>query len=141
MTKPSTTSVANSELEIQERNKYSSEPRGEGTTRGLATSSPRSTARWYLAGIVLFWALIYIPGLASPGMMDDADSEHAQIGREMLARHDFVTMHVNGVRYLDKRRFPTGLPRAATRFLACLNSPRVCRFHCLRWPRSLRFST
>jgi 4-amino-4-deoxy-L-arabinose transferase-like glycosyltransferase len=65
-----------------------------------------SNARWYIAGIILFWALIYIPGLASPGMMDDADSEHAQIGREMLAQHDFVTMHVNGVRYLDKAPLP-----------------------------------
>jgi len=65
-----------------------------------------SYTRWYLAGIFLFWALIYIPGLASPGMMDDADSEHAQIGREMLAQHDFVTMHVNGVRYLDKAPLP-----------------------------------
>jgi len=65
-----------------------------------------SNSRRYLAAIFLFWALIYIPGLASPGMMDDADSEHAQIGREMLARHDFVTMHVNGVRYLDKAPLP-----------------------------------
>jgi len=30
-------------------------------------TSVRSNGRWYLAGIVLFWALIYIPGLASPG--------------------------------------------------------------------------
>jgi 4-amino-4-deoxy-L-arabinose transferase-like glycosyltransferase len=87
MTKPSGTSAPDSESHIQEKNNPSS-------------------ARWYLAAIVLFWALIYIPGLASPGMMDDADSEHAQIGREMLAQHDFVTMHVNGVRYLDKAPLP-----------------------------------
>ncbi|HEY6268024.1 MAG TPA: glycosyltransferase family 39 protein [Candidatus Acidoferrum sp.] len=87
MTKPSGTSVSDSEPHIQAQNNT-------------------SKTRWYLAAIVLFWALIYIPGLASPGMMDDADSEHAQIGREMLARHDFVTMHVNGVRYLDKAPLP-----------------------------------
>ena len=57
-------------------------------------------------GIVLFWGLIYIPGLASPGMMDDADSEHAEIAREILQRHDYVTMYVNGVRYLDKAPLP-----------------------------------
>jgi 4-amino-4-deoxy-L-arabinose transferase-like glycosyltransferase len=87
MTKPSGTSASASEPHIQNEN-----------------NTPNT--RWYLAGIILFWALIYIPGLASPGMMDDADSEHAQIGREMLARHDFVTMHVNGVRYLDKAPLP-----------------------------------
>ena len=87
MTKPSGTSASDPEPHIQKKNNS-------------------SKARWYIAGIFLFWALIYIPGLASPGMMDDADSEHAQIGREMLAQHDFVTMHVNGVRYLDKAPLP-----------------------------------
>src|SRR5260370_37559750 len=60
----------------------------------------------FLALIVLFWGLIYIPGLSSPTMMDDADSEHAEIAREMLSRHDFVTMYVNGVRYLEKAPLP-----------------------------------
>ena len=59
-----------------------------------------------MLGIVLCWVLIYVPGLASPGMMDDADSEHADIPREMLQRHDYVTMYVNGVRYLDKAPLP-----------------------------------
>jgi len=39
-------------------------------------------------------------------MMDDADSEHAQIPVEMLQRHDYVTMYVNGVRYLEKAPLP-----------------------------------
>src|SRR5271169_1654055 len=60
----------------------------------------------YVFGIVVFWALIYLPGLAWPPMMDDADSEHAVIAREMLQRHDFVTMYVNHVRYLDKAPLP-----------------------------------
>ena len=54
----------------------------------------------------MFWVLIYIPGLATPPMMDDADSEHAQIAVEMLQRHDYVTMYVNGVRYLEKAPLP-----------------------------------
>jgi 4-amino-4-deoxy-L-arabinose transferase-like glycosyltransferase len=66
----------------------------------------RSKSLPSLIGIVVFWALIYLPGLASPPMMDDADSEHAVIAREMLQRHDFVTMHVNGIRYLDKAPLP-----------------------------------
>ncbi len=60
----------------------------------------------YLAAIFLFWGLIFIPGLSSPPMMDDVDSEHAEIAKEMLARHDYVTMYVNGVRYLEKAPLP-----------------------------------
>jgi 4-amino-4-deoxy-L-arabinose transferase-like glycosyltransferase len=71
-----------------------------------AAPKNRSNTLLYLAGIVFFWALIYIPGLASPPMMDDADSEHAEIAKEMLARHDYVTMYVNGVRYLEKAPLP-----------------------------------
>ncbi|MGC1415412.1 MAG: glycosyltransferase family 39 protein [Candidatus Acidiferrum sp.] len=67
--------------------------------------SPKRTLA-YLLGIVAFWSLIYIPGLASPPMMDDADSEHARIAVEMLQRHDYVTMYVNGVRYLEKAPLP-----------------------------------
>ena len=39
-------------------------------------------------------------------MMDDVDSEHSQIAVEMLQRHDYVTMYVNGVRYLEKAPLP-----------------------------------
>jgi 4-amino-4-deoxy-L-arabinose transferase-like glycosyltransferase len=69
-------------------------------------SSPPKRTLLFLLGIVVFWGLIYIPGLASPPMMDDADSEHAQIPVEMLQRHDYVTMYVNGVRYLEKAPLP-----------------------------------
>jgi 4-amino-4-deoxy-L-arabinose transferase-like glycosyltransferase len=52
--------------------------------------------------IVLFWALIYVPGLFSPPLLDDADSVHAEAAREMLTRHDYVTLHADGIRYFDK---------------------------------------
>ena len=42
-------------------------------------STPPKRTLLFLMSIVAFWGLIYIPGLASPLMMDDADSEHAQI--------------------------------------------------------------
>jgi 4-amino-4-deoxy-L-arabinose transferase-like glycosyltransferase len=68
--------------------------------------APSKRTLLFLLGIVMFWGLIYIPGLASPPMMDDVDSEHAQIPVEMLQRHDYVTMYVNGVRYLEKAPLP-----------------------------------
>ena len=79
------------------------ETRGAPSTQNSVP--PRTTLR-YVLGIVVFWALIYIPGMAWPPMMDDVDSEHAQIAVEMLQRHDYVTMYVNGVRYLEKAPLP-----------------------------------
>jgi len=52
--------------------------------------------------IVAFWVLIYVPGLFSPPLLDDADSVHAEAAREMLTRHDYVTLHADGIRYFDK---------------------------------------
>ncbi|HXZ11126.1 MAG TPA: glycosyltransferase family 39 protein [Candidatus Sulfotelmatobacter sp.] len=52
--------------------------------------------------IFLTWALIYVPSLFHPGLLDDADSVHAEASREMVLRHDWVTLHVDGIRYLEK---------------------------------------
>ncbi len=52
--------------------------------------------------IVLLWAVVYIPGLFTPPLLDDADSVHAEAAREMLVRHDWTTLYIDGVRYLEK---------------------------------------
>jgi 4-amino-4-deoxy-L-arabinose transferase-like glycosyltransferase len=52
--------------------------------------------------VVLLWAVIYIPGLFSPPLLDDADSVHAEAAREMVVRHDWTTLYIDGVRYLEK---------------------------------------
>jgi len=52
--------------------------------------------------IALFWVLIYGPGLFSPPLLDDADWVHAEAAQEMLTRHDYVTLHADGIRYFDK---------------------------------------
>jgi 4-amino-4-deoxy-L-arabinose transferase-like glycosyltransferase len=55
-----------------------------------------------MAIIFSIWFLIYVPGLSRPGLLDDADSVHAEASREMLLSNDWVTLHVNGIRYLEK---------------------------------------
>jgi len=40
--------------------------------------------------------------LFTPTLLDDADSVHAEVAREMLLRHDWVTLYANGIRYLEK---------------------------------------
>src|SRR6516225_9083917 len=48
------------------------------------------------------WLCIYIPGLFQPGLLDDADSVHAEAAREILLNHNWVTLYADGVRYLAK---------------------------------------
>jgi 4-amino-4-deoxy-L-arabinose transferase-like glycosyltransferase len=52
--------------------------------------------------ITLLWLAIYVAGMFTPALLDDADSVHAEAAREMVLRHDWVTLHANGLRYLEK---------------------------------------
>jgi 4-amino-4-deoxy-L-arabinose transferase-like glycosyltransferase len=52
--------------------------------------------------VVATWFLIYVPGLSRPGLLDDADSIHAEAAREMVLNHNWVTLYINGIRYLEK---------------------------------------
>ncbi len=61
-------------------------------------------ADWRIAVLLLvgLWCAIYMPGVSRPALLDDADTVHAEAAREMLQRHDWVTLYVNGERYLEK---------------------------------------
>ncbi len=49
------------------------------------------------------WSAFYCTfALISPPLFDDADSVHAEVAREMVLRHDPVTLYANGIRYLEK---------------------------------------
>jgi 4-amino-4-deoxy-L-arabinose transferase-like glycosyltransferase len=55
--------------------------------------------------LILFalWLFFYASfALILPPLLDDADSVHAEVSREMLLRHDYVTLYANGIRYLEK---------------------------------------
>src|SRR5215469_8423350 len=75
--------------------------------------------------IVGAWLLVYIPGLFHPALLDDADSVHAEAAREILLNHDWVTLYVDGIRYLAKARLCTGSWRSAINFLESLSGRRV----------------
>jgi 4-amino-4-deoxy-L-arabinose transferase-like glycosyltransferase len=55
-----------------------------------------------IIGVLALFAVVYVGSLFSPGLEDDADSTHAEAAREMLVSHDFVTLKINGNRYLEK---------------------------------------
>src|SRR6476646_7832630 len=52
--------------------------------------------------IFLLWIVINVAGMFSPALLDDADTVHAEAAREMVLRHDWVTLYVNGIRYMEK---------------------------------------
>ena len=69
---------------------------------GLSIPARRGSY-WALA--VLF-AAVYLGSVFSPPLLDDADSTHAEAAREMFVSGDYVTLHINGVRYLEKAPLP-----------------------------------
>ncbi|MDP9159917.1 MAG: glycosyltransferase family 39 protein [Acidobacteriota bacterium] len=55
-----------------------------------------------LSFIFLLWIAIYFSSIFTPPLLDDVDTIHAEAAREMVLRHDWVTMYTDGVRYLEK---------------------------------------
>src|ERR1700759_4906541 len=78
------------------------------TTRnddGPATErAPRRIADWRVSVVLIagLWAVIYMIGLSWPALLDDVDTVHAEAAREMIQRHDWVTLYTDGLRYLEK---------------------------------------
>jgi 4-amino-4-deoxy-L-arabinose transferase-like glycosyltransferase len=56
---------------------------------------------WLVLSLLVFSSLLYI-GTAggSPLVDDDIDAAHALVAREMLQRHDYVVLYMDGIRYL-----------------------------------------
>lgn len=72
---------------------------------GRATRRPNpllSDWRIGVLALIALWAVIYMIGISWPPLLDDVDTVHAEAAREMLLRHDWVTLYTNGFRYLEK---------------------------------------
>jgi 4-amino-4-deoxy-L-arabinose transferase-like glycosyltransferase len=53
--------------------------------------------------LISIWFALYSSfTLLTPPLLDDADSVHSEVAREMLLRHDWTTLYANGIRYLEK---------------------------------------
>ena len=67
------------------------------------TSSASKVTRLGSLGVITFlWAAIYLSSIFSPPLLDDVDSVHAEAAREIVLRNDWVTLHTDGIRYLEK---------------------------------------
>jgi 4-amino-4-deoxy-L-arabinose transferase-like glycosyltransferase len=83
-----------------------------------ADYSSAAPAYWRAShvGILLtLWFAIFVSALAGPTLLDDADATHAQAAQAMLSTGDWVTLHVNGIRYLEKPPLPYWIAAASLR--------------------------
>jgi len=72
------------------------------TLSSIAGTSRKGVTLVSIVIIVLLWAATYVAAMFTPPLLDDVDSLHAEAAREILQRHDWVTLHTNGIRYLEK---------------------------------------
>ena len=59
---------------------------------------------WTLLALVFI--AVYFAALFSPSLLDDADATHAQAAQHIATTGDWVTLYVNGIRYLEKPPLP-----------------------------------
>src|SRR5262244_2408148 len=79
------------------------------TPRGLCDRCLRpsqemsaSSSRRLLGWLLFATAALYLYAAYGSVIIDDGDALYADVAREMLARHDWITPYANGVRMLDK---------------------------------------
>ncbi len=69
----------------------------------LPSRSKELTSIRLYATVVLLASAIYLACIVSPpSLMDDVDAVHGQMSRNMLSSGDWVTAHLDGVKYMEK---------------------------------------
>jgi 4-amino-4-deoxy-L-arabinose transferase-like glycosyltransferase len=62
--------------------------------------------------LLLVFAAVHVAALFSPPLLDDADATHAVAAQHMARTGDWVTLQVDGIRYLEKPPLPYWLAAA-----------------------------
>ncbi len=68
------------------------------------------------AFILVFFALVFLTALHTPALLDDADASHAQAAQHIAESGDWVTLKVDGIRYLEKAPLPYWIVALLYRF-------------------------
>jgi 4-amino-4-deoxy-L-arabinose transferase-like glycosyltransferase len=90
----------------------------------LQPAPPRS--RWPRAHILILlglWLIIFVSAVSTPPLLDDADATHAQAAQAMLSTGDWVTLHVDGIRYLEKPPLPYWITAISLKLFAPAHPP------------------
>jgi 4-amino-4-deoxy-L-arabinose transferase-like glycosyltransferase len=62
--------------------------------------------------LLLVFAAVHVAALFTPPLLDDADATHAVASQDMARSGDWVTLKVDGIRYLEKPPLPYWLAAA-----------------------------
>ncbi len=62
--------------------------------------------------LLLVFAAVHVAALFAPPLLDDADATHAMAAQHMARTGDWVTLKVDGIRYLEKPPLPYWLAAA-----------------------------
>jgi 4-amino-4-deoxy-L-arabinose transferase-like glycosyltransferase len=87
----------------------------ETNTQNRPHKAPTALAAWLLLSAI--FAAVQLASLFTPPLLDDADASHAQAAQHMDISGDWVTLKVNGIRYLEKPPLPYWLDAALYRVL------------------------
>ena len=77
------------------------------TTQNSANRSlrtPSGLQTWLFLGAIFL--AVQFASLFTPPLLDDVDASHAQVAQHMVESGDWVTMKLNGIRYLEKAPLP-----------------------------------
>jgi 4-amino-4-deoxy-L-arabinose transferase-like glycosyltransferase len=67
-------------------------------------SAPSTLTVWLLFAVI--FAAVQIGSIFNPPLMDDVDSSHAQAAQYFSEHSDWVSAHINGIRYIEKPPLP-----------------------------------
>jgi 4-amino-4-deoxy-L-arabinose transferase-like glycosyltransferase len=76
----------------------------ESASQNRPQTAFSTLAAWVL--LVVIFAAVQLASLFTPPLLDDADASHAQAAQHMAESGDWVTLKVNGLRYLEKAPLP-----------------------------------
>ena len=94
------------------------------TSPSLAPAvGPLSRPRVHLLLLFALWLVLYVAAAFTPPLLDDADATHAQASQAMLSSNDWVTLHVNGIRYLEKPPLPYWITAVSLKLFAPAKPP------------------
>lgn len=76
-------------------------------------STPSAFAAWVL--LLTIFAAVQLAALFTPPLLDDADANHAEAAQHIAESGDWVTLKINGIRYLEKPPLPYWIDAALYR--------------------------
>ena len=85
----------------------------DSTLTLAARRAPSALACWAL--LVAIFAAVQFASLFTPPLLDDADASHAEAAQHMAESGDWVTLKINGIRYLEKPPLPYWIDAALYR--------------------------